>query len=279
MARIINRTLRWEPMARMARAGAGIDQRRSIPTFASRTLRRSVEPVSAPDVWIWADSFTDHFLPGSALAAIRVLETAGLRAGVIPQSACCALTWITTGQLDKARSIAARTVGILATYVDSGVPVIGIEPSCLATLRSDLTELIDDPRATTVANGVLSFAELLERLEWTPPYLTGVEIVAQPHCHQSAVFGWTADQQLLERAGATVTRVPGCCGLAGNFGVEKGHYDVSVAIAETHLLPAVRAQPDATVLADGMSCRIQLDDLARVPALHLAELLATRIGT
>ena len=279
MARVINRTLRWEPMARMARAGAGIDQRRSIPTFATRTLRRSFEPVSAPDVWIWADSFTDHFLPGSALAAIRVLETAGLRAGVIPQSACCALTWITTGQLDKARSIAARTVGILATYVDSGVPVIGIEPSCLATLRSDLTELIDDPRATTVANGVLSFAELLERLEWTPPDLTGVEIVAQPHCHQSAVLGWTADQKLLERAGATVTRVPGCCGLAGNFGVEKGHYEVSVAIAETHLLPAVRAKPDAIVLADGMSCRIQLDDLADVPAFHLAEVLATRIGT
>ena len=89
--------------------------------------------------------------------------------------------------------------------------------------------------------------------------------------------GWDADQRLLERAGATVTRVAGCCGLAGNFGMEKGHYDVSVAVAETHLLPAVRANPGAVVLADGMSCRVQLDDLAGVPALHLAELLASRV--
>ena len=87
------------------------------------------------------------------------------------------------------------------------------------------------------------------------------------------MIGWAADQALLERAGATVTRVAGCCGLAGNFGMEKGHYDVSVAVAETHLLPAVRGNPDAVVLADGMSCRVQLDDLAGVEALHLAELL------
>ena len=94
------------------------------------------------------------------------------------------------------------------------------------------------------------------------PDLTGVEIVAQPHCHHHAVIGWAADQALLETAGATVTRVAGCCGLAGNFGMEKGHYEVSVAVAETHLLPAVRGNPDAVVLADGMSCRVQLDDLA-----------------
>ena len=133
-------------------------------------------------------------------------------------------------------------------------------------------------RAVRVASGVLTLAELLARLDWTPPDLTGVEVVAQPHCHQSSILGWSADEALLKRAGAIVTRVPGCCGLAGNFGMEKGHYEVSVAVAETHLLPAVREQPDAVVLADGMSCRVQLDDLAGVPAMHLAELLASKLG-
>jgi Fe-S oxidoreductase len=123
-----------------------------------------------------------------------------------------------------------------------------------------------------------SFAELLTELDVALPDLTGVEVVAQPHCHQAAIVGWAADQALLEKAGASVTRVAGCCGLAGNFGMEKGHYEVSVAIAETHLLPAVRAHPGAVVLADGMSCRVQLEDLADVPAMHLAELLASRIS-
>ena len=114
-------------------------------------------------------------------------------------------------------------------------------------------------------------------MEWTPPDLTGVEIVAQPHCHHSSVLGWQADEALLRRAGATLTRVAGCCGLAGNFGMEQGHYEVSVAVAETHLLPALRAHEGAVVLADGMSCRVQLDDLVGVSTMHLAELLASKL--
>jgi Fe-S oxidoreductase len=104
-----------------------------------------------------------------------------------------------------------------------------------------------------------------------------VRAVAQPHCHHHAVMGWHADSALLARAGAEVTEVGGCCGLAGNFGVERGHYDVSRAVAETALLPAVRAAGDAVVLADGFSCRTQLDQLARVGGIHLAQLLASRL--
>ncbi|MDQ4055427.1 MAG: FAD-binding oxidoreductase [Actinomycetota bacterium] len=278
MAPVANRMMRLGPVARLAKATAGIDQRRSIPAFAPRTLRRTTgTPDVVPDVWIWADSFTDHFFPGNAHAAIRFLESTGLTVRVIADDACCGLTWITTGQLDQARSIMERTVATLAPYVASDVPVIGLEPSCLATLRSDAVELTDSPHAATVADGVLTFAELLEKLDLALPGLAGVEVVAQPHCHQSAVLGWAADQRLLERAGATVTRVAGCCGLAGNFGMEKGHYETSVAVAETHLLPAVRANPGAVVLADGMSCRVQLDDLASVPAMHLAELFASKV--
>jgi Fe-S oxidoreductase len=117
-------------------------------------------------------------------------------------------------------------------------------------------------------------AEQVRRGAWTPPDLTGTEVVAQPHCHHHAVVGWETDAALLASTGASVTRVSGCCGLAGNFGVEQGHYEVSVAVAETHLLPALReAGPDAVVLADGFSCRTQLDDLEGRRALHLAELL------
>jgi Fe-S oxidoreductase len=262
---------------------AGIDPRRSVPRFAPVTLRRSASTASlttaaeAPDVWIWADSFTDHFFTQSGAAAIRYLEAQGLTVRVIADRACCGLTWITTGQLDQARAIMDRTVRTLAPYVASGVPVVGLEPSCLATLRSDSVELTAAPQARVVAEGMLTFAELVTRLDLPLPDLSGVEVVAQPHCHQHAVLGWTADQRLLERAGATVTRVSGCCGLAGNFGVERGHYEVSVAVAETHLLPAVRSHPDAVVLADGMSCRVQLDDLADVPTMHLAELFASRL--
>ncbi len=280
VAPAVNRMLRLSPLARLAKATAGIDRRRALPELAPRTLRRTVRGGSrdgAPDVWIWADSFTDHLAPHTAHAAIRLLEAAGLSVRVIDERACCGLTWVSTGQLDAARRIVARTVATLAPYVEGGTPVLGLEPSCLAALRSDAVELTDDPRAAAVADGVLTLAELLDRLDWTPPDLGGVEVVVQPHCHHASVLGFDADDRLLTRAGARVTRVAGCCGLAGNFGMERGHYETSVAVAETHLLPTVRSAPDAVVLADGMSCRLQLADLAGVPAMHLAELLAPRL--
>jgi Fe-S oxidoreductase len=230
------------------------------------------------DVWIWADSFTDRFAADTGRAAIALLESMGLRAAVIPEAACCGLTWITTGQLDAARRIVGRAVETLHCYVRLGKPVIGLEPSCLASIREDAVQLLDDPRAVEVSAGVRSLAEFLaDRVAtgaWTPPDLTGVEVVAQPHCHHHAVIGWDTDAALLASTGATVKRVGGCCGLAGNWGVELGHYETSVAIAEHDLLPAVRAAgPGAVVLADGFSCRTQLDDLAGHRALHLAELL------
>jgi Fe-S oxidoreductase len=281
VAPAVNRMLRLSAFARVAKATAGIDRRRALPELAPRTLRRATRDRGrggTPDVWIWADSFTDHLAPHTAHAAIRLLGAAGLTVRVIDEPACCGLTWVSTGQLDAARRIVARTVATLAPYVEGGMPVLGLEPSCLASLRSDATELTDDPRAAAVADSVLTLAELLERIDWTPPDLDGLEVVVQPHCHHAAVLGFEADERLLAAAGARVIRVAGCCGLAGNFGMERGHYETSVAVAETHLLPAVRSAPDAVVLADGMSCRLQLVDLAGVPAMHLAELLASTIG-
>ncbi|TCJ30356.1 FAD-binding and (Fe-S)-binding domain-containing protein [Nocardioides jejuensis] len=287
---LANRVLDRPVLGRLVARAAGVDTRRSLPRFAATRLRDLVETrvstrhnpgleAAKPGsrrVWIWADTFTDRFTPEAGLAALRLLDDAGLDARVIPADACCGLTWLATGQVDGARRAIARAVERLHPYVTSGVPVIGLEPSCLATLRDDAERVVPGERTTAVAHGISTLAELLATLEgWRPRDLTGVEIVAQPHCHHSSVLGWSADEALLRQAGATVTRVDGCCGLAGSFGVTPEHHDVSVAIAETGLLPAVRAAgPGAVVLADGFSCRYQLDDLAGVRALHLAELLA-----
>jgi Fe-S oxidoreductase len=160
------------------------------------------------------------------------------------------------------------------------MPVVGLEPSCTAVFRGDAPELLpDDPRAAAVQRATRTLAELLRGTPgWRPPRLDGVEAVAQPHCHHHAVLGWDTDAALLADAGARVEAVGGCCGLAGNFDVEQGHYDVSVAVAETALLPAVRRAPRAaTLLADGFSCRTQLDQLAGRSSLHLAQLLADRL--
>ena len=277
--RLANAALRITPLARLAKSAAGVDQRRSLPRFAEEPLRPSRRSLPENvDVWIWADSFTDRFAADTGRAAVRLLQQMGLRVAVIPEAACCGLTWITTGQLAAARRIVGQAVATLHPYVASGKVVIGLEPSCLAAIREDAGQLVEDPRVAEVSAGIRSLAEFLaERVasgEWTPPDLTGVEVVAQPHCHHHAVIGWETDAALLALTGASVTRVGGCCGLAGNFGVEVGHYEVSVAVAEHDLLPAVRtAGPHAIVLADGFSCRTQLDDLVGRHALHLAELL------
>ena len=280
IAWLANLGLRAPGLRSIARWIAGVDQRRSLPTFATKRFSRLAPRTGKGTVLLWADSFTEYFSTAGGLAAIEVLESAGYQVETLQRPQCCGLTWITTGQLDTARELVGRAVEQLHPYVTAGVPVVGLEPSCLSVLRSDAVELLDDPRAAEVAGGVLTLAELLAGTDgWAPPDLTGTEVVVQPHCHQASVMGFAADRAVLERTGARVTRLEGCCGLAGNFGVEKGHYDVSVAIAEHQLLPAVRdAGPDAVVLADGFSCRTQLDDLAGVEALHLAQLLARDVS-
>ena len=282
IAWLANLGLRTPGVRSLARWAAGVDQRRSLPTFARTRLSRWARKREALEsarpagrVLLWADSFTEFFSTESGRAAVSLLESAGYRVELLPRAACCGLTWITTGQLDQAQEILARTIATLHPYVADGVPIVGLEPSCLSVLRSDAVELLDDPRAVDVAQGVFTLAELLQRSDgWSVPDLTGTHVVVQPHCHQASVMGFEADLALLESTGATVERLAGCCGLAGNFGVEKGHYEVSVAVAEQQLLPAVRnAAPGTVVLADGFSCRTQLLDLADVTALHLAQLL------
>jgi Fe-S oxidoreductase len=277
--RLTNRALRSPMLSGLAKRAGGIDARRPLPRFAEQTFREwfaDHPPRSGRPVLLWVDTFTDHFTPEVGKAAVRVLQAAGYDVQITKKQVCCGLTWISTGQLSGARNQLARTLTALDQVVRFGTPIVGLEPSCTAVLRHDLVRLLPrDRRAAKVAAATHTLAELLSRTrDWSPPDLADVRAVAQPHCHQHAVMGWAADAELLARAGATVDAVGGCCGLAGNFGVERGHYEVSRAIAETALLPAVRDAPhDALVLADGFSCRTQLEQLAGVESRHLAQLL------
>ena len=235
------------------------------------------DPGGRPYALVWADSFSQTLDDAGARAVVDVLEANGF-APIVAPDACCGLTWITTGQLTGAKKHLASLLGVLAPFAASGIPIVGVEPSCTAVLRDDLLDLLpEDPRSMLVSSATHTLAEVLSAVpasERRLPSLEGVEIVAQPHCHHYSVMGWDTDQALLESLGARVTRLEGCCGLAGNFGMEAGHYDLSVAVASHSLLPSLSAQPDAVYLADGFSCRTQAAQLADRGGVHLATLLA-----
>ncbi|MEU8555782.1 MULTISPECIES: FAD-binding and (Fe-S)-binding domain-containing protein [Streptomyces] len=308
---VVNALASVRPLAAVAKRLGGIAGEREVPRLAGETFSRWWRgrrrgPAGTGDlVVLWPDTFTEHLSPSVGRAAVRVLEAAGLRVALPPtlrgravvgdgtsRSAlalltarrggrvCCGLTYVSTGQLDRARAVMRRTLDLMAPVLETSAPVVVLEPSCAAALRTDLPELLhDDPRAARLAARVLTFAEALERHapDWTPPQVN-LPAVGQTHCHQHAVLGDAADRRLRESAGLTGELSGGCCGLAGNFGFEDGHYEVSAACAEDQLLPAVREAPDgAVVLADGFSCRTQLEQLAGVRGRHLAEVLAERL--
>ncbi|MFJ7178063.1 FAD-binding and (Fe-S)-binding domain-containing protein [Streptomyces massasporeus] len=314
-ARLVNALSAVPPLARAAKRLGGLAPEREIPRLATRTFsrwweRRGASGPSAESpglrgdlVVLWPDTFTEHLSPGVGRAAVRVLEAAGLRVALPPtlrlekppvgdgrsvaldplsllrgrDRVCCGLTYVSTGQLDRARAVMRRTLDLMEPVLETDAPVVVLEPSCAAALRTDVPELLhDDPRAARLAAKVLTFAETLERHApgWTPPRVDR-PVTGQTHCHQHAVLGDAADRRLRDAALLTGELSGGCCGLAGNFGFEKGHYEVSAACAQEQLLPSVRDAPEGTVvLADGYSCRTQLEQLAGVRGRHLAEVLA-----
>jgi FAD/FMN-containing dehydrogenase/Fe-S oxidoreductase len=296
LAPVVNRLLSVRALEQTALFVGGMDTRRRIPRFAvpfrSRWARRApawadgrrTRPASQ-QVLLWGDTFSDNFSPAILAATADLLEAAGYEV-LMPPDVCCGLTWITTGQLDTARRKLAGVVDALHPFVERGIPILGVEPSCTAVLRSDLLELLPgDERAAGVSRAVHTLAELLSApapvgppADWARPDLSGVDVLVQPHCHQHSVMGFERDRALLEGLGATVTALAGCCGLAGNFGMERGHYEVSVQVAENALLPALRGKAASTVfLADGLSCRTQADQLGGVEGIHLAQLLARHL--
>ncbi|NKI43258.1 FAD-binding and (Fe-S)-binding domain-containing protein [Streptomyces physcomitrii] len=297
LTRPVNALAAVGPFAALAKRLGGISAERALPVLPAETFtrwwRRGLRRASGGrrggavrrlqagrTVILWPDTFTDHLSPQVGRAAVEVLRDAGLEC-LVPEKVCCGLTYVSTGQLDGARAVLRRTLDRMEPYLQTGAPVVVLEPSCAAALRTDLVELLgEDPRARTLADSVLTFAQALEQYApgWRPPRLDR-PVAGQTHCHQHAVLGDAAERRLRERAGLTGELSGGCCGLAGNFGFERGHEDVSRACAEEQLLPSVRqSPPDTVLLADGFSCRTQLDQLGGVEGRHLAEVLAEGLG-
>jgi Fe-S oxidoreductase len=242
-------------------------------------IRRPTSPGGR--VVLWPDSFTSYLAPEVGVAAVAVLEDAGFEV-VLPRGpVCCGLTWISTGQLGVAKRVLRRSLRSLDQYLREGVPVVGLEPSCLAVFRHEAVALLPGDEGARLASGLtFTLAELLATYapHWAPPQVGGDALV-QTHCHQHAVIGFEADRALMRAAGISAS-VPdsGCCGLAGNFGFERGHYEVSRAAGERVLLPAVRAASEATVIvADGFSCRTQIGQETDRRPLHLAQVLASAL--
>ncbi|WP_345419556.1 FAD-binding and (Fe-S)-binding domain-containing protein [Actinomycetospora chlora] len=293
LPRLANALARRPALASIAKRLGGIAPQRDIPPLAEKPLRRLVGSRRAhadstqPRVLLWPDTFTSAFDPDLALDAIAVLEHLGYRVELPDRGVCCGLTWHTTGQLGTARAVVRRSLDVVKPWLDDGVPVVGLEPSCTAALRQDVVELLGegDEDAVRLKASTRTLAEVLAAhvdelragVVTAPP-----KAVAQIHCHQYAAMGFDADRSVLDALGVEVKVLDeGCCGLAGNFGFEDGHYEVSTACAERGLLPAIReADADTAVLADGFSCRTQirqLDDTGHEP-VHLAHLAATALG-
>ncbi|MGV9247705.1 FAD-binding and (Fe-S)-binding domain-containing protein [Streptomyces sp. NPDC003710] len=284
---LVNTLLHTPGLARAGKRLAGVAEARQAPLFAKQSFlqwykARDVEepdPADPRTVVLWPDTFSTYFHPSIAISAVRVLEDAGFRVAVPTTPVCCGLTWISTGQLTVAEKVLRRTLDVLGPYLEASTPIIGLEPSCTAVFRADAPELMPaDQDVKRLAGQVRTFAEHLVHHApgWQPPQLAR-QATVQTHCHQHAIMKFDADRELMRRAHLDADVLDeGCCGLAGNFGFERGHHEVSMAVAEQGFLPAVRAAaPDSLLLADGFSCRTQMEqgDTGR-RALHLAEALA-----
>ncbi|MET8584903.1 FAD-linked oxidase C-terminal domain-containing protein [Streptomyces collinus] len=285
---LVNLALHTPGLAGAGKRLAGVAAARSAPLFARQSFVQwwqarggaAPDPADPRTVVLWPDTFSTYFHPSIARSAVRVLEDAGFRVAVPTKPVCCGLTWISTGQLPVAEKVLRRTLDVLRPYLDAGTPVIGLEPSCTAVFRSDAPELLPaDQDVQRLAGQVRTFAEQLVHHApdgWRPPRLARHATV-QTHCHQHAVMKFDADRELMRRAHLDAEILDeGCCGLAGNFGFERGHHEVSMAVGEQGVLPAVRAAaPGSLVLADGFSCRTQIEEGGTGRrALHLAEVLA-----
>jgi Fe-S oxidoreductase len=267
--------------SQVAKAVAGVAQSRTIPAFAGRSFQaqhRRHRPGRGERgrVLLWPDTFNNYFRPGTAIAAVQVLESLGYQVDVPAQSLCCGRPLYDWGWLDQAKALWRRTLNLLADDIRAGVTVVGLEPACVSAFRDELPALFpSDPLAAQLSRQTLFFTEFLERCGVESPKLSG-EALVQIHCHHHAVLDPGAELRVLTAAGLDAHAVPsGCCGMAGAFGFEAKKYEVSMTAAERVLLPAIRqAPPQSLVLANGFSCREQIEQGTGRATLHVAEALA-----
>ena len=277
---------------RMIEANVGIDSRRELPPFASQTFEqwfraRGGSPASAArlgQVVLFPDTFTNYNHPELGRAAVKVMEALGYRV-IVPKVRCCGRPMLSKGMMDKARENARYNVEQIHDYVQAGAKLVGIEPSCILSFADDYTDLngVNLDKANAIAENTMLVEEFVAHaleqgatLDLDPSKLPD-RILFQGHCHQKALVGTGAAMSLLSSLdGVEATEIAsGCCGMAGSFGYETEHYDISMQIGEMSLFPTIRQQPgDFTIVAEGISCRQQIAHGTNKPAKHLIEVLA-----
>ena len=237
--------------------------------------------MNGPPVVLWADTFTNYFKPERGRAAVAVLEDAGFNVHVPREALCCGRPLYDYGMLDTAKSYLRRILTSLQPAIEAGVPLVGLEPSCVAVFRDELTETFDqNADAQRLHDQAFTLSEFLRRhaSDWTPPHVGGKALV-HFHCHQKCAIGKDDDVELLKAMGIELAEPEkGCCGLAGSFGFEAGKYGVSMAIGEQRLLPAVRqSAANELLVADGFSCQTQIEQGAGRKPVHLAQVIASAL--
>ncbi len=261
---------------------AGLSVRRTAPRFARRSFRRDapaerLRQETAPTVVLWPDTFSDLFSPARANAAVQVLELAGERVAIPATWGCCGRTLYSSGMLTRAAAAARQVLDVLQPFLDCGTPIIVVEPSCLATFRDEYPQLLsDDPRTAALAALSRSLSEHLDATTWTPATrVEGVSVSVHPHCHQRATAGSNADVNVLTRAGFDVEVLDlGCCGLAGSFGFESEHDELSRQVAHDRFIPGItRAAASRRLVMDGFSCELQARQLTPLSPTSLGEIL------
>ncbi len=268
---------------------AGIPKERAIPAFAPETFktwfarrRSSSRDSEAPPVLLWPDTFNNYFHPGTAKAAVEVLEAAGFRVVVPKANLCCGRPLYDHGMLDRAQSLLLQILDELSPEIEAEIPIVGLEPSCVAVFRDELLNLFPhDERAQALSRQTFLLSEFLEIFAKNVPLpQLNRKALLHGHCHHKSLMKMTAEESVLHRLGIDFqSPAPGCCGMAGSFGFEPDKYDLSIAIGELELLPAVRqAPPDWLIIADGFSCREQIAQESPRHALHLAEVLQMAIN-
>ncbi|MDP9370683.1 MAG: heterodisulfide reductase-related iron-sulfur binding cluster, partial [Chloroflexota bacterium] len=284
------------PLARPVMRALGVHPERQLSPFARRTFvhrwrkhreHRPAERQTRGQVVYFHDTFATYNYPRIGLAAVKLLEAAGFDVVVEERRACCGRPMLSKGLIGDAKKVARKNVALLAPYAKKGIPIVGTEPSCILTLRDEYKDLLpNDPDTVAVARESFMIDEFLAKLAaaddlgiaWKEG--TGPDVLFHGHCHQKALIGVGPSMSILRAAGCRPTESgAGCCGMAGSFGYEAEHYDVSRKIGEERLFPAVKAADKETVISvAGVSCRQQIEHFAGRKPRHIAEVLASRIA-
>jgi Fe-S oxidoreductase len=270
----------------LAKFVAGYSQNRHLPPFAPETFkqwfrRRGARNTDMPPVILWADTFNNHFTPAVAKAAVEVLEHAGFRVLVPRESLCCGRPLYDYGMLDTAKTLLRQILTTLRQPIRAGIPIVGLEPSCITVFREELTNLLyGDEDAKRLSGQTFILSEFLTQKvkNYQPPKLARKALV-HGHCHHKSMLHFETEVDQLKKAGLDC-QVPdsGCCGMAGSFGYEADHYEVGLACGERVLLPSVRSLPqDHLVITDGFSCREMIRQETDRHALHFAQVLQMAI--